>query len=122
MTILIPTLLLVLTPQAAPAPSADTANLIQSCRSFTRVVDHHNSHEDVTFAGFCPGYIQGYFAGIELFGPQHTLCASQATLGTVAHVYTAFMDRNPRLLDYPPEVGFFGAMLDSYPCPAPKKP
>ena len=122
MTILIPTLLLILAPQGAPAPSSDTANLVQSCKAFARVVDHEYSHEDVTLAGVCSGYIQGYFAGVELFGPQHTLCASQATLGTLAHVYTAYMDRNPRLLDHPPEVGFFGAMLDSYPCPASKSP
>lgn len=119
MIALVPALLLLLAPQPAASPGlqADTAELYQSCKAYTRVQEHENSHEDVYMAGYCSGYIKGYFAGVALLDGDRIVCASQASLPTLARVYTAYLDRHPRLFDQQPEVSFFGAMIESYPCP-----
>jgi Rap1a immunity proteins len=118
MLILIPTLLLVLLPQAGVVtPSRNTAHLYESCKAFARVTDGQDGHVDAYTAPYCLGYMQGYFAGVALLSAPGVACASHATKGTVARVYAAYMDRNPRLFDEPEEVGFFLSMHDSYGCP-----
>ena len=71
--------------------------------------------EDVEHGLMCMNYIQGFvYAGTvgRLF------CAPNASNNTVARVYVAYMQKNPKLLDEPKGKGFLAAMVDAYPCPA----
>jgi hypothetical protein len=71
--------------------------------------------EDVEHALMCINYIQGFvYAGTV----SNLFCAQHASNNTIARVYVAYMQRNPKLLDDAKGKGFHAAMVESYPCPA----
>jgi hypothetical protein len=45
-------------------------------------------------------------------------CAQSATVGTIAKVYIAYMDKNPKMFDEREGTGFISALQEAYPCPA----
>jgi Rap1a immunity proteins len=116
MPFLIPLLFLSLAPTPT-TPSKDTTHLYDSCKAFDRVLDNDQHPHDLDIADYCVGYMKGYFGGISAASENAGgLCASQATLGTLARVYTVYMNNNPKLFDEPQEVGFHGAMMTNYSC------
>lgn len=116
MPFLIPLLFLSLAPTQA-APSKDTAHLYDSCKAFDRILDNDQHPHDLDIADYCLGYMNGYFGGISAASENAGgLCVSHATHGTLARVYTAYMDGHPKLFDEPQEVGFYWAIMTNYPC------
>lgn len=96
-------------------PSMSTASyLYESCQSLNRLDGPSARNFDTANAAYCFGFINGYLKGINSWG--EFLCVSDATMGTLARVYTSYMDKDPKLFDGPQDYGFFQAMLHSYVC------
>jgi hypothetical protein len=91
--------------------------LYADCKSFVAALDHtaNQGHIDTLGASRCSGYIEGILDGANgLRG----FCAENATVGTIARVYIAYMDKNPKMFDEREGTGFISALQENYPCPA----
>ena len=96
--------------------SADTAReLFGACKDAIRFMDAKGSG-DPGRADYCFGYFEGY-ANVATFDGS-ALCLGGARIGTMARVYVAYMEKNPKELDYPNVIGATEALKESYGCPA----
>jgi hypothetical protein len=116
---LIPLLALVLLRQTAIAnsdPDDTGAVLVQNCRATIRVLDQRDSNNEVEIAKSleCIRYIEGFIDGVNILNRR--VCVQGASKGTVARVYVAFMEKNPKYFDRPREVGLALALIDGYSC------
>jgi hypothetical protein len=64
--------------------------------------------------GRCLGYLAGF---ADAAGERFGFCVKGTTTGTLARVYVAYMDKNPKLFDEPESVTVDFALADAYPCP-----
>ena len=99
------------------APPNVGSSLYADCKSFVAVLDDtaNQNHHDTLGAGRCSGYIEGMLDGANgLRG----FCVGSATLGTIARVYIAYMDKNHKMLDEREGAGFMSALQETYPCQA----
>jgi hypothetical protein len=44
------------------------------------------------------------------------VCLAGATTGTIARVYVAYMQKNPKMFDVEKSVGLTNALIENYPC------
>jgi len=91
--------------------------LYADCKSFVAVLDDtaNQSYTNALGGGRCAGYIEGMLDGANgLRG----FCVGSATTGTIARVYVAYMDKNPKMFDEREGTGFMSALQETYPCPA----
>jgi hypothetical protein len=93
--------------------------LFHACQASIRVMDAPNvGASDLHDAEFCRGYFRGFGDLNDMRGS--TICLSSASSGPTIRVYVAFMEKNPKLLDAPMIVGVVDALVDAYPCQAPR--
>jgi hypothetical protein len=89
--------------------------LFQSCKGAIRWMDAPEAAkpraDDENFDN-CTAYIGGFIEGRAIVGCE----PPDATFGTLARVYVAYMEKNPKLLDNFRFVGLQLAITDSYPC------
>lgn len=89
--------------------------LYSDCQALTRMLDGQPSTVvEVQSGSSCTDYIDGFTDGYEAAGP--SLCVGGASLGTLARVYIAYMQKKPKLLDQHKSVGLLMALKDAYPC------
>jgi len=101
---------------AQPQSTMQTGTgLFMACQALIKSDSQANRGTDDVQVGVCLGYLDGYTAG--LAEGSKVVCASQATFGTMARVYVAYMEAHPKLLDAPKNIGLFLALQDAYPCP-----
>jgi hypothetical protein len=111
---LAPILALALQPEI-PVPFRGSM-LYQQCKGAIRWLDAPDSAKpsaDSENFDNCTAYIGGFLEGAAAEGTCGTV---DATIGTIAHVYVAFMDKNPKLLDGYRFTGFHFAFREAYPC------
>ena len=115
---LAPILMLVMAAQTTPADPRDRGSaLFNNCQINVKMTPE-DTLPNYQAAAACTAYIDGYTDGIET---GKYFCVGGATLGTLARVYVAYMEKHPKLMDiYKSEVLFL-ALLESYPCPIKKK-
>ncbi len=112
-----PLLVLSMLPQAAVNVPENSRgqHLFRACQAVIRTIDDPNAPmSDFAAGSLCVGYIDGFTDGLEMAG--RGLCLSGANLGTMARVYVAFMEKNPKLLDVEQSAGLAKSLMDSYPC------
>jgi hypothetical protein len=95
------------------APSDTGSILYADCKAFVAVLDDV-ANQNHTSAAMCAGYIEGWLDAANGRG----FCAQNATVGTIARVYIAYMDKNPKMFDEREGTGFISALQETYPCPA----
>jgi hypothetical protein len=89
--------------------------LYRQCQASVKAIDEPDSPMYVfASAALCSGYIDGFADGLEMGG--HGVCLAGASLGTLARVYVAYMQKNPKMMDVEKSVGLLNALLDNYPC------
>ncbi|MEO6982203.1 MAG: Rap1a/Tai family immunity protein [Edaphobacter sp.] len=93
------------------------ATLFEACQVTVRIIDNPTTEgNSVAVATSCTSYIDGFTDGLES-APADLVCISGASMGTLARVYVAYMQKNPKLLDQYRGVGLLLALSESYPCP-----
>jgi hypothetical protein len=92
------------------------SELVYQCRAYVRnILDPDGSR--------CLGYVDGFLDG-RTSSPRagnhldmtRTFCLTDASLDTVIRVYLAFMEKNPKYLDYEKWKTLTMALHDAYPC------
>lgn len=107
--LLLPILLLALQRPAAPVPVQEsrqpgTVFLYNACKLYVSVQDGYVvTPGAMQLVEYCPGYIEGYFAGLGLFDDGRVICASSTTIVAAARAC-----RNSFLpsLPLPPPCGY----------------
>ncbi len=89
------------------------SNLFSTCKALVRILDSAPQKDDATAANYCMGFIDGYVAGADT---RRVVCAEGAARATLARVYVAYMEKNPRLLDGEKYAGLLLALAEAYPC------
>jgi len=99
------------------APADVGSNLYTDCKSFVAVLDDtaNQSHPNSVGGGRCAGYIEGM---VDAADGLRGFCVGSATTGTIARVYVAYMDKNPKMFDEREGTGFMSALRETYPCSA----
>jgi len=94
--------------------------LYHACLAELRVIDSPSGGESTDKAQqpFCYAYTQGFVDGTNAEGK--AFCLHGATAETVARVYVAYMEKNPKLFDLYKAEGLFRALGEAYPCGASK--
>jgi hypothetical protein len=107
------------TANAAHASNTDTAyNLFHACQDAIRVTDSPGP-TPLGRADYCFGYFEGYTNVISFSNSK--ICLGKATIGTLIRVYLAYIEKNPKDLDYPNVIGVTSALAESYSCVASDK-
>lgn len=73
----------------------------------------NRSPADTTAALVCVNYIQGFIDAGTL---SSKFCTEDATVATITRIYVAYMQKNPKLLDYRETIGLFLSLTDAFPC------
>lgn len=113
---LFPLLLAITSFKAAPNDEFRGTWLFQACKGSIRGMDApltHKPAEDNDNFEDCISYIGGYLDGVQMAGGCQ---AAPASMGTLARVYVAYMEKNPKMLDQFRGIGLRNALRDSYPC------
>ena len=98
------------------------SNLFENCQADIRSQNTTApSGVDLMKAADCTGYIDGFLDGLEIGGAIGGICFDGAAFGTIARVYVAYMEKNPKMLDAEKSAGMADAVLDAYSCSLPKK-
>ena len=92
------------------------SELVYECRAYVRNTPSPAGSQ-------CLGYIDGFLDG-RTSSPRagnhldttKTFCWTDASLDTVIKVYLAFMEKNPKYLDYEKWKTLMMALHDAYPC------
>jgi hypothetical protein len=71
---------------------------------------------DIAEGRVCMAYIDGVTSG------DNSICADSASMGTLMRVYVAYMEKNPKMMDEPKNVGAHRAFAVEYPCPVKTTP
>lgn len=122
---LVPLLVLAMSAQTAPYvdPQDRGSALLRTCQAVVTIEDSKAKPtlSAVQDAAACTSYITGYNDGIwetDATASRRRYCLNQAPTRELVHVYIAFMQQNPRWLDYHKSVGLNLALQNAYPCPA----
>lgn len=99
------------------------SDLVDQCNAYIRFTTSGSG--DVFKAGQCLGYIDGFGDGIDSIAPLppsvnwrgRGWCYTNASNDTLIKVYLAFMEKNPKYLDYKRSTTLRMALHDAYPCP-----
>ncbi len=96
--------------------------LFRACQGTIRFQDAGvtGTNNDAAKSQFCVAYIGGFLDGLEMAN-SHAICTRNATMGTIARVYVAYMEKNPKDLDVEMPVGMLNAIMGAYPCPVKKR-
>ena len=102
--------------QEIPYRSGFGSELAYQCKAYVRDTSSPNGSQ-------CLGYIDGFLDG-RTSSPRagnhldttKTFCWTDASLDTVIKVYLAFMEKNPKYLDYEKWKTLMMALHDAYPC------
>jgi hypothetical protein len=109
--------------QPAPLPANNTqmgSYLLPKCKALLRSIDHEQAQVGDGLDGiYCLGFVSGFVAGLN--NDEDKVCAVGAVPNTIARVYVAYMEKNPKLLDTTSNIGLYFALKESYPCPIPSK-
>jgi hypothetical protein len=124
------TLLVVLIPVIASPKTASSqdqtpvlgSDLVDQCKAYIRFTTSGSG--DAFKAGECFGYINGFGDGTGSIAPLppsvnwrgRGYCYTNASSVTLAKVYLAFMEKNPKYLDYDEGKTLLLALHDAYPC------
>jgi len=110
---LIPLLAVAMSIQSADSDKG--SDLYRECKNWVALVDKTRKLDELdTFeAGTCRGYIDGISSGLISLG---VTCPGNATMGTMIRVYLVYVDKHPKVLDFPPSAGVYGAFEETYPC------
>jgi hypothetical protein len=121
---LIPLLALAMVQTAEPIPEIHRgSHLHQACLGSIRAQDNDSGKEsahDAYQSGVCISYINGFIDALDMANV-HAICPGNASYGTIARVYVAYMQSHPKEMDEAQSVGLTNALLDGYPCTIPKK-
>lgn len=89
--------------------------LYAQCQETLRVFDNpRDMSTDLRSATSCSAYIDGFVDGLSFGKP--LFCAKEASVATMARIYVAYMQKNPKLLDHYKSEGLMLALADAYPC------
>lgn len=104
------------------------SDLFHACQATIRQIDSPSSTSSDPADSAAGAYCLRYF---ESFGDMNTsdrlhtsslhvdhassICLSSSTLGTNIRVYLAYMEKNPRFMDFPTIVGVIFALRETYP-------
>ena len=103
-------------------PTQRGSDLYQSCKTGVKVMDSQTATtHDISEGMVCSAYLMGFLDASGMF-PNNSICADEATLGTVSRVYVAYMEANPKVMDQPKAVGVYEALAIAYPCPVKATP
>lgn len=98
-------------------PGNQGSALFHDCRTAIRLMDGQTAtatESDFLDGASCTSYIDGYTDGLA----DGIVCTHGASLGVLARVYVAYMQKNPKLLDEHKSRGVLLALRESYACPA----
>jgi hypothetical protein len=98
------------------------SDLVDQCKAYIRFTTSGSG--DAFKAGECFGYINGFGDGTGSIAPLPPsvnwrgsgYCYTNASSVTLAKVYLAFMEKNPKYLDYDEGKTLLLALHDAYPC------
>jgi hypothetical protein len=98
------------------------SDLVDQCKTYVRFTTSGSG--DAFKAGECFGYINGFGDGTGSIAPLppsanwrgRGYCYTNASSVTLAKVYLAFMEKNPKYLDYDEGKTLLLALHDAYPC------
>jgi hypothetical protein len=114
--------LAMLIPSLALAMQLTTSNvgkgsaLYSQCKTHIALIEKTKEIDtgSAVDAGVCIGFLTGFVeAARERFG----FCVKDTTINTLARVYVAYMDKNPKLFDENEGITVSLALVDAYPCP-----
>jgi hypothetical protein len=109
-------LLLLAMIQQAPLPDLHSASyLYESCKGAIRLQDDpaRGTEEDISLSDACTVYIAGFLDGVSL---SRVVCTDNPTMGTLARVYIAYMDKHPKQMESNRAQALFNALTDADPC------
>jgi hypothetical protein len=101
-------------------PYGAAMRLYHSCQAAIRVADNNvrsdNARTDTNGTAECISYLSGLVDGQNL-RTERLFCMGDASIGTAARVYVAYMDKHPKTFDGEKWVGPVLAFAENYPCP-----
>jgi hypothetical protein len=118
--------LLVLNMHAQTAPYVDPVNrgseLLRMCQSVATLEAANGraaTASDASAAAGCTAYISGFNeATAESDSPRKPFCVKdETTTRELVRIYVAYMQENPKWLDYDKSVGLTLALQGAFPCP-----
>ncbi len=92
-------------------------HLYGSCQAAVRLSDNPASSQaraELASSTYYFGYIGGYIDGLNRLADQ--VCVRGAGVNTVARVYVAYMQQNPKLMDEGRALGLLLALKNGYAC------
>lgn len=92
------------------------SHLYRQCRAALRVDEGNARDDDQVEASYCAAFMAGFTEGLTVAGDRK-LCTVDATMGTIARVFVAYMDAHPKNMDEIRTVGLINALIEKYACP-----
>jgi hypothetical protein len=91
--------------------------LFHVCQAAVRSMDAADggTDADVPLTGRCLDYTEGVTDAVALLSTR-SLCPGTASTGTMLRVYVNYMQKHPKLLDEPKQIGLLNAWIEAYPC------
>ena len=101
--------------QISPVTDLHKASALYSdCKAWVALTDktRETNNDDALHAVNCVGYMNGFIEG-----GLTKICAKDVPTMTMARVFIAYMDKNPKLFDERRSVVLYLALTDAYSCP-----
>ena len=93
--------------------------LYASCQATISIADAPSAVHDYQASAKCLAYLDGFTDGLNF--TTNVVCVEGASLGTLARIYVAYMQKHPKMMDDSKSIGVTLALVDSYPCAPSKK-
>ena len=89
--------------------------LFKTCQAAIRIQDKVPVAGDVQNGAICGAYLLGF---IDALDPRpFNICLPNPTFETIARVYVAYLEKNPKHMDSPISEVLLRSLIDAYPCP-----